>query len=223
MAIQSKGVRLVSNYVRKRRFMDVWRIGETESWLTDMAAQGLHLHSLGLVFAKFERGEPANIRYRIDFSYCEQSTYEDQLELYNESGWEHVCDSGEMRVFQSPKELNAPEIHTDPAEQAYTLRKLSRRLLESSLITTALFIGGIVMTCFAWFGGRTPTLSAIEGNMINSGTVMILYLYCILTPLQAALSMRKLIRTMRDGKPLNHHAPWRPHIIPTKSLPTALQ
>ena len=90
----------MSKYIRKRRFVDVWRIGESESWLTDMASKGLHLHSLGTMFAKFKRGEPVSIRYRIDFSHGGQHSHEEQLDMYAESGWEYVCDSGEMRVLQ---------------------------------------------------------------------------------------------------------------------------
>ena len=45
-------------------------------------------------------------------------------ELYMESGWEYVTGFGQFNVFSSPTELNAPELHTDSAEQSHTLNEL---------------------------------------------------------------------------------------------------
>ena len=37
---------------------DLWRIGEYESWFSDMASEGLHLKKVGYLFAHFEKREP---------------------------------------------------------------------------------------------------------------------------------------------------------------------
>lgn len=56
----------MNGIVRKMRPVDNnWQLGETESWLTDMAAQGLHFQKMGSLFAKFEKGAPKQMRYRI--------------------------------------------------------------------------------------------------------------------------------------------------------------
>ena len=48
---------------------------------------------------------------------------EDEKELYRQGGWKYVTKFGEFTIFSSATELNAPELHTDPAEQAQTLNK----------------------------------------------------------------------------------------------------
>ena len=197
--------------VRKHRFLDVCRIGETESWLTDMAARGLHLLSLGLVFARFEHGESANIRYRIEFSQSEQRTTAEQIELYAESGWEHVCDAGEMRVFRSPEENHAPEIHTDPAEQAYTLEKLSRRLTMNTITIAIMMAAAICMLGFAMFLSGTPLLSLVEGQMMTAPIIVLLYIYIIFSQIRAAISIKNLIRSMKEGRSIEHRANWSKH------------
>ena len=198
-------------YIRKHRFVDVWRIGETESWLTDMAAQGFHLYSFGTMFAKFQRGAPGTIRYRVDFFGSEKRTTDGQVEMYAESGWEHVCDSGEMRVFRSPEENNSPEIHTDPAEQAYTLKKLNRRLTVNTIVVVLAIVAAICMLGFAMFLGRTPLLRLVEGQMMNAPILVLLYFYIIISQFQAMFSIKNLIRSMKDGRSIDHRANWKKH------------
>lgn len=52
--------------VRKVRPADYWRIGEHESWFSDMSAKGWHLHKMGIQFAHFKKGDPKRMEYRIE-------------------------------------------------------------------------------------------------------------------------------------------------------------
>ena len=100
---------------------------EHENWFADMAAKGFHLKKMGIQFVKFVKGEPKEMRYRIDVSIAKKLTPE-QIQMYAESGWDYVTSNKYFHVFSSPVERNAAELHTDPAEQSYTLKELDKKL-----------------------------------------------------------------------------------------------
>ncbi|MEW8985584.1 MAG: DUF2812 domain-containing protein [Bacillus sp. (in: firmicutes)] len=196
--------------VYKFRPSDFWRIGEHESWFTDMAAQGLFLKKMGIHFARFEQGEPRDMRYRIDVSSKRRISIE-QIEMYRESGWDYVTSYGQFHVFSSPAELEAPELHTDPAEQAYTLKELDKKLAwnaGSAIIGMVLMIG---MMGSIWFLDGTPTYVMVDGAMITQTILTLFIAYTAYHSLRAALSIRDLRKNLVEGKSIDHHAPWRKH------------
>ena len=206
--------KIAKESVRKTRFLDTWRIGETECWLTDMAAEGLHLSDMFGARASFKRGEPAAVRYRMDFGEKDAShkQHDELIAFYAESGWEYVCStSNGTRIFRSPEERDAPEIHTDPAEQAYTLRRLEKQLTKSAILICALLAFSLIMMSVGVFIGDTPALSFITGSGSNAPLLVVLNTFVIITATMNAFSIRRLVQTLREGRPINHRAPWQPH------------
>ncbi|MFE8700781.1 DUF2812 domain-containing protein [Cytobacillus sp. FJAT-54145] len=196
--------------VRKLRPSDYWRIGEHESWFSDMAAKGYHLKKMGIYFAHFVQGEPKKMRYRIDVSIKKKITLE-QIEMYAEIGWNFVTSYGLFHVYSSPAELDAPELHTDPAEQSFTLKEMYKRLaLNASLVAISMILM-IGMLCAIWFLDGTPTLVLIEGGVIQQTILTFFIGYLAYSSLQAALSIRALRKNLAEGKAINHHAPWKKH------------
>ena len=59
-----KGGYLRLTSVWKFRPVHSWAIGELESWMSEMAKEGLHFYKMGLHFGKFKRGEPLDLEYR---------------------------------------------------------------------------------------------------------------------------------------------------------------
>ena len=187
---------------------DFWRIGEHESWFSDMAQQGLHLKKVGIQFFKFTKGEPKQMKYRIDLSQGEKIATE-QKEIYSQSGWDYVTSYGAFNVFSSPVELNAPELHTDSAEQAYTLDNLCKKTTKTAIIVAvavALMIGMLVSI---WFVNSAPYLALVDGTIIQQAILIFVELYVAYTSVQAALSIQALRKTLSEGKPINHSAPWK--------------
>ena len=137
--------------VRKWLPQDLYSIDQMESWLTDMAAEGLFLVSIGACFAQFRRGGARNVRYRIDVLSRELTT--DELVLYDSCGWHWVLTKEESRifggniefyVFQADEDATVPELHTDPMEQANSLRRLNRACILDALwalMFVLLFLG----------------------------------------------------------------------------------
>jgi hypothetical protein len=196
--------------VHKLRPSDYWRIGEHESWFAEMAAQGLHLKKMGIHFAKFDKGEPKKMRYRIDVSIKKKITPE-QIKMYAESGWDYVTRYSFFHVFSSPEELNAPELHTDPAEQSYTLKELDKKLALNASIVVASMILIIGMLSAIWFLDGTPTFVMVESGAIQQSILAIFLGYSAYNSLQASSSIRALRRSLIEGKPIDHHAPWKKH------------
>jgi hypothetical protein len=197
--------------VLKLRPCDYWRIGEHECWFADMAAKGLHLKKIGLQFVKFVKGEPKQMRYRIDVSSSNNKIALEQKEMYAESGWEYVTSYGKFNVFSSPVELDAPELHTDSAEQSYTLKALDNKFAASASLVIVAVVLIIAMLCFVWLYGSTPTLALVEGRVIQQVILAVVELYVVYTSLKAAISIRTLRKTLSEGKPIDHNAPWKKH------------
>ena len=195
--------------IRKRRLIDTWRIGETESWLIDMAAQGLHLCRVTSGMAYFEEDQPGDIRYRLDVGFSWPS--DEKREMFREGGWRFVCHSGGISVYRSPASSNAPELHTDAAEQALTLRKLNGKVVLSAIVAVVCLIAALCMRLYALHAGDTPVLDLIEGRHSGFLTAGLLLLYMMVYHVRAVVSMAKLIRSMREGRPIDHHAPWKRH------------
>ncbi|WP_336990666.1 DUF2812 domain-containing protein [Bacillus infantis] len=194
--------------VRKLRPNDYWRIGEHESWFTDMAAEGLHLKKMGSRFAKFVQGEPKKMRYRIDVSFSKKITSE-QIDMYAESGWDYVTSYSYFHVFSSLAELHAPELHTDPAEQSYTLKALDEKYAQTAWTVTILILLTFGMLASIWFLDGTPTLMMVKGNVLTQTILTIILGYSAYNSLQAAISIRVLRKKLTEGKPIDHRAPWK--------------
>lgn len=193
--------------VLKLRPSNYWRIGEHESWFSDMAKEGLHLRKVGSMFVHFIKEEPKETRYRIDAVHNKEITLEQQ-QMYVESGWSYVTRYGMFSVFSSPVELNAPELHTDLEEQAYTLKALDKKIASSALwaaISTLLLIGLIY---FSIFFNSTPTLFLVEGETIQPLTLFII-IYLAYSAIRAAVAIRSLRRKLKEGKAIDHAAPWK--------------
>ena len=198
----------MTKMVRKIRPTNYWRIGEHESWFSDMSLQGLHIHKMGTNLATFKKGDPKRIEYRIEVTDRKLITYE-QIDLYEENGWEYVTSYQWFHVFSSPTEENVPEIHTDPAEQAFTLQRLSKKLV-FNLIWISLgvvLILGMLLTM--WFLDGTPILRLVEGYVVQQSILALVYIHYVFYAIRAILAIKELKESLIEGKAINHHAPWK--------------
>ena len=106
--------------VWKFRPVHVWAIGELESWMSEMAKEGLHFYKMGSHFGKFKRGEPLELEYRIDFIIENKPSDSDknepsdeQIQAYRQLGWDYVMSYKEFHVYSSPKKRLVTEIPTN--------------------------------------------------------------------------------------------------------------
>jgi len=193
--------------VRKFLVDDIWNIGKIESWFTDMASEGLHLKSLGRVFATFEKGEPMKTKYRIDVLNNKHS--EEQLNIYKECGWDFVTSVQDFYIFSSPESSNSPELHTDPAEQSYTLLDLDKRLRNNSIIISIAMLFFFGMMFYVLFLDSKLFLSMVEGRFIQQILLLIVELYVFYTVIRNYVAIHKLRKSLLKGKPIDHRENWR--------------
>lgn len=196
----------MNNRVLKLRPDDYWNIVEHESWFTEMARKGLLLKKVGVLFTHFERGSQQEMKYRIEVS--KKPLSEEQLDYYEASGWQYVTSYHYFHVFSSPANLGAPEIHTDPAEQAYTLQELNRQLKFNVIVT---FFATLLNIGFSWaifFLDGTPIFQLVQGSSTQLLIVLSMLILAIHS-LRAAISTRRLINNLQFGKPLQHDRPMK--------------
>jgi hypothetical protein len=174
-----------------------------------MAKKGLYLKSIGSPFAYFEKGESINMRYRIDV--LEKEPEEEQLEIYRLAGWEYVCHQKEFYVFCSPVTSNAPEIHTDPVEQAFTLIKANKQMKLSLFITVLLFFVSIISFYIYLQREKYLVLSLIKGELVQLLVILIFLSINLVDSLRRYFSLSMLKKNLSLGIPLNHHLNSRLH------------
>ena len=104
----------MSKFVKRVIPFESCDIPAIQTWLEDMAEKGLFFKECGVFFAKFEKGEPKDMRYRLDF--CDVVACdipEEKKELYERSGWNVVGDFKNDCVVICTDDPDAPEIYTD--------------------------------------------------------------------------------------------------------------
>ena len=105
---------MMSKFVRRVIPFESCDIPAIQSWIEDMAKKGLLFRECGVFFARFEKAEPRNVRYRLDF--CDVVACdipEEKKELYERSGWNVVGDFKNDCVVICTDDPDAPEIYTD--------------------------------------------------------------------------------------------------------------
>ncbi len=122
-------------------------IAKTESWLSDLAEEGLFLAKDGFFagVATFEGREPAHVKYRLEaiqkidgfFSNAGLEPDEEQLELSEKYSWEYVAKRKDFFIYRS-LDPDARELNTDPEVHALTLNAVKKRQREA--VCTAVFL-----------------------------------------------------------------------------------
>lgn len=200
------------NYAYRIPPCSKYDIAGMESWLEDLARQGLFLERDGLFlgFATFVRGEPEELRFRLEatdkpgglFSPTHDPA-DDILDLHYRMGWHYRGRWGQFHIFATA-DPNAPELHTDPRVQALTiaaLNKFQRTQLWGFLWYTLIM--------YYFHGSMLFSLTAIWG--LGKTAVALLWLLSFpVVELYHLTKMMKLKSQLKKGIPMSHRANYRP-------------
>ena len=110
----------------KRKFFpaNTADIPALESWLEDMALEGLFPLSFNGYYAKFRQGEPQKMTYRIEVpKYVQAEPPKTMRETYEDFGWQFVCHMWQKYYLFSSAEECPIEPHTDPLVQSRQLEE----------------------------------------------------------------------------------------------------
>lgn len=181
-----------------------------ESWLSDMAEKGLFLEHWGLNTARFRCGTPLPTRYRLTAARLTGSVLAgppltpdaEEQALYEAAGWHFVCRQDEFFIYACKNPV-APELHTDPAVQALSLKVAWKSALWSFLGFTATFILHLVLN----YAGRLILF------LVEFPALVLLWFgfaaWSILSAARDLYCISALRTRLRRGLPPDHHKNWR--------------
>lgn len=194
-----------------------------ESWLEDMAEEGLFLTNDGFFcgFGFFHRDEPRKAKYRLQASESQGGFFSDSYEPLNEEqelskafGWEYVTSHGEFYIYRSISE-NVRELNTDPEVQAITMKLMQKRQYHS------------VVNCLLWLV-LYPLLKkngALIAPMLYMKSWFYLFsagliLYFFLSSVWKLVHYTKLRKKLKNGEQLNRDKNWkkRAWLYPAKNV-----
>lgn len=202
-----------------------------QSWLEDMAAEGLFLIADGVfcgVFS-FERKSPRKAKYRLDVAQKRKPRFldsgdeltDEELELYNSMGWEYLLRYGDFRVYRC-EDRDAPELNTESETHAITIGLLKQQHRSS-------FIYAVLMALFWVFFAH----SALRYGFRIAASIGMIFLLCVhgtildawVTNFLRLLRFRRYEKRLLAGDSLNHRVDWKknaPLNYSTRTLPFLL-
>ena len=185
-------------------------VAAMEAWLEQQAQKGLFLsaeNGFFLGFACFEVGNPKRVRYRLD-AIPKEKVFADfpenkaaAIQLAQEMGWEFVTERREFLIYRCGDET-LPELNTDPAVQALSLKCIQSTLSNRIFLTFWYFFLYPVMT----FALRFP---AVLLSVLTAGTLRICgLLFLTIAQLTGAVRdwrrLRKLRNHLQAGGRIEH-------------------
>ena len=204
--------------VKKYLPVEPFDMAGLETWLSDMAAQGLYVQKINNEWAKFRPGPAkSGVRYALDI----RGFYDidpERNENYAQMGWDYVTTLGGMYYVYRSEDPGAPQLHTDPVTQSGTLTPLIRRQWRRMIFLLILFAILIRDTVVDLF---TNPWSLVELVLVNTGPAVIYYVMVILYVISVLSfglwtirSLGKLRRQLAAGIPLEGGTRWRRRIPP---------
>lgn len=188
--------------------VSVYDVRGLESWLEDMARRGLFLKRLRPVFSTFERGPAQPLRYRLEpcRRIMDDAPPQAMLDLYQDFGWDCICDvNSELLVFAT-RDPDAPEPHSDPELQGQLWKKLYRSKRRGFLFILAVTLALLVWLPVFLFGKGAPTLTLLT----TTAPILIVYLVFFLVTLPGywaeAQRLGLIVKQLEEGVPLDHRS-----------------
>ena len=203
------------NTVYRLTPVEPFDLAGVESWLEDMAGQGLYLKRFRPLFSSFTRGAPRRVRYRVEYVpdlWPDDEVPGNLFDLYEEMGWDYVGSIGGERsllLFRA-RTAHATEPHTDPPLQGELLGKLARRLRRNFILVCVLLGIALGIPLYSLFSSGTPWLELVQESAL---LVVLLYgvvlVFSLPSEFQDWRRMTKLVRSLRQGTPLSHKVPYK--------------
>lgn len=194
------------NTVYKLIPVDFVDIDRFEGWLEDMARRGLYLHHLTpFLFAAFQRGEPAPVRFRLE---PRGSFWSRESQNYCRSlGWMPVCSVGRWFDLYRNNDPEAPELHTDPVVHSYALDRLAGPLRLLTIVLAACFAGMLAVLLLPYLHSDTPVLLLLDISGITALCMLVFFLMLVVE-FRGLGSFFRLRRRLREGIVPRRHS-WR--------------
>lgn len=199
-----------------------------QTWLEDMAAQGLVLEADGtfLGIFTFQKTAPRKCRYRLApvkdkkgfFSDSSDGPGEEEQEFSEKCGWEYLVRYGSFYIYRATSS-NARPLHTDPAVHAIALegiKKQQRSLIISELIWLLIWIG------LGRFSHPSLFMTAVISGPLHLFAILALVAWVTISMLVFLLRLGKYQKRLCTGDTLQQRKDWKhsaPVVYCIKGLP----
>ena len=181
-----------------------------ESWLEDLAKQGLLLTKGGLFcgFLEFEKTAPRAMRYRLQPlpkpKFLEdRGPHTEAVELAEAYGWEYLCIIGDFAVYGTA-DPDVRELDTDPQVQAVALKQLYKRKRNGILITAAWVVFALAIVVY--YGPVSFFLSRNLWYNWTSAAILALFPFVAFRELK---QLKELKQKLALGEPLARTGSWK--------------
>lgn len=190
----------------------VFRVEAFQTWLEDMAQRGLFLErdSILLGIATFVPGPARTVRYRLEpvektatFLNGNDTPSRSAMELNAQFGWEFVSRYGQFFIYRCDDPA-APELHTDPEIQQWSLKALKKRT-RSNLLGGALYCLFFILLRFESI--FLPACAFIGTGIMALGVFMVLEGFGY--RMFELYHLRRLCTRVRQGQTPTKKADWR--------------
>ena len=184
-----------------------------ESWLGDMAAQGLVPVTIGQNFARFRCSQPKAVRYRLNAKPAPETFLEsapgtpdgEERALAQECGWYYVTAVGDFFLYAC-EDSDAPELNTDPRVQALSLRYAKRQVFApAGLLAYWLVTFWVRYAMGVW---HTPVIDFVELGWLSFCYLGLLAAALVSVVHNTVLLYRFSARLTRGAEP-ERHKNWR--------------
>ena len=197
-------------FVRRLVPVDFLDLDGWELWLEELAAKGLHFQGFGALFAHFQRGAPAQVRYHAEPTPDKRrDVIPGQAADCGELGWRYVGKIGWLAIFRTIAP-DAPDFHTDPVTQSYTLERMTRTMTRYTWLLLAFMIPLTAFLIWARLDSSFGlVLSLVRSGSLYSSFVFLLDLVLTVHIVREVWGLCRLRRRLRAGIPHQRPARWR--------------
>lgn len=126
------------------KMIPAWKDDQEEKWLTEMGKQGWLFKKYAFPLYTFERTEPKEFVYKLDFVKNQHFDKAEYITLFEDAGWEHAAEWNGWHYFRTEKSAdNVPDIYSDTASRIQKYNLLLS-ILFTSLISLSI-IGALLV------------------------------------------------------------------------------
>jgi len=205
--------------IRKIPPVDFLDIAGIEAWLEAQEAKGLRFHKTGGFFIHFTPTPPAQVRYHAEPADAVSPSLAGEQTAYSaRRGWVFAGRFGHFNLFRAA-DPETEDFHTDPVAQAYTLRKLIKRLSVGVVICIPLLIGLIALQVFAHFDSAFgPVMRFVKFSNLSSTFHFLLCAFLVIHLCRQTLGILRLKKRLslgfpRDNQKKLRYTAWPRHLI----------
>ena len=194
----------------KRKFFpaNTADIPALESWLEDMALEGLFPLSFNGYYAKFRQGEPQKMTYRIEVpKYVQAEPPKTMRDTYEDFGWQFVCHMWQKYYLFSSAEECPIEPHTDPLVQREQLEEAwqdSKQAFFAGFGVIILFLLLFSFMTWSQFSGFVRAFSPLEACFM-----LFVLLFAAGWTLFEVRTCSRIRRGLASGVPMEHKKSYR--------------